>query len=293
MWFFEKEITVGFILIIWPAVPVLTCLLCPWFLGRQFRRAGKTSPGFLRRFGVCVGALLLGIASTLLTGFVVKGILEAVFQQMPLWMLWLFLAIPSATACFFIVRWIIKVGLKSFEVPPGKHIFAATILLFALCGMEALSFVVFYKQVWYADRYSVVKIDLFAIAKGLELYTKENSGRRPYDLGKLVEGNFISNKCIWDYNKGQLPFPTSKPYIWPCSLEYLELPVNAPANLVITWKRPIDSDPKGYAVLYNNYEVKWVKPDELNEELQRTRLWLEEHGNRPVTIPASVPATAP
>lgn len=122
---------------------------------------------------------------------------------------------------------------------------------------------------------------LKAIGTGIVMYAVERRDRRPKDLAELVAGNHVTLEMLvspsgdtpltgWDAKAGRVPGD----YV------YLPLPLAAPPELLMAYERPELNGGEGTNVLLASTAVKWVKPDDLQGLLRRTRAWLAEYAKR-------------
>ena len=104
----------------------------------------------------------------------------------------------------------------------------------------------------------------------------------PDDLRLLVTNEYVPWKMLLSPGSGTME-SDGPPKDRPVDFVYIQLPEDAPPDLVWVWQPPAHHDGEGSYVLLKSGKVRWMEPVELLTALARTQQWL---ASRPTTQPA-------
>jgi len=242
------------------ASAMLSLTLAPWLMSGSIRKRGLT--GRQSRFR-------LAVACFLMTGAIPIGLLLLFGVAHPVLLV---AGVAGVLGLFGSV-------LREPRLPVwGRHFG-----IIVLCNLLYLgAFQAGLGRCRVLGKRSVDGASLSTIGKALLMYGQQH-GQFPDDLRRLVDEGLISENSLLPIWSDRRHAPQTKPYSGPCEFTYIPLPQDAPEGLMWVWESPQYHRGEGAWILYAWGAVKWVTPEQLRGDVDRTHAWLAA---RPKTLPS-------
>jgi len=244
-------------------------------IGRKYRKAGAKPPALASRVIVC-GCIAIVAAMAHVVAFAYRGIMTIA----QLWSI----ATADQSLDMLIYPGVLMVfaicAYSAWQIarrwPISIKDIAKVIVVAGLASMVMPARVIELKttsRIWTVN-------DLRGISYSLERYHKYQK-EYPDDLRMIVDDRLDTYKLVSPSSSSGEKIPESwgPPYQGPCDYVYINLPKDAPVDLVWVWE-PVEFNMNfgGHALLKGG-KIRWMSADELNAEVARSNEWLERHAS--------------